>query len=447
MSEKEKIKVIIMGAAGRDFQNFNSHFRENPKYEVVAFTAQQIPGIGDREYPPELSGDLYPDGIKIYPEEKLPELIEKFDVDQCILAYSDLSYDYVGRKIAWVNSLGPDIRFMGPDLTMYESEKPVVAVCAVRTGCGKSQTSRRVNQIFLDMGLTPINIRHPMPYDPDLTTQIAQRYEKLEDMDKYRCTIEEREEYEPVINMGITLYAGVDYEKIIRQAEDEDPDVITWDGGNNDFPFYKSDLLIVLTDPHRPGHEISYYPGETNLQMADVVIINKVETANYDDVQTVRKNIREVNPEATIIEAASPIAVADPDKIKGKRVIVVEDGPTVTHGNMPYGAGYVAAQRFGAEIVDPRPFAVGSIKDTFEKYTHLENVLPAMGYGEEQMKELQKTIEKADVDAVVVGTPIDLARLIDIDKPNTRVKYDLQEIGKPDLKDILTEFVEEQGIE
>lgn len=440
-----KKKVIIMGAAGRDFHNFNVFFRNNEDYEVVAFTAEQIPGIGDRMYPPELSGPLYPKGIKIYPEEKLPELIKEYEVEQCILAYSDLPYEVVGHKIAWVNSLGPDMRLMGPDTTMIKSKKPVIAVCAVRTGCGKSQTSRRVNQILVDMGLKPVNIRHPMPYDPDLTTQIAQRYEKLEDMDKYRCTIEEREEYEPMINMGVILYAGVDYGKILEQAETE-ADVITWDGGNNDFPFYKPDLLIVIADPHRPGHEISYYPGETNLRMADVVVINKVDTADYEDVEEVRENIMFVNPSAMIIDAASPLTIEDISKIRGKRVIVVEDGPTVTHGGMPYGAGYIAARKAGAEIVDPRPFAVGSIKDTFEKYTHLEDVLPAMGYGKKQMEELQETIKRADVDAVVIGTPIDLNRVVKIDKPNTRIRYDLQEIGKPDLKDVLLDFVKKHNL-
>ena len=440
-----KKKVIIMGAAGRDFHNFNVYFRDNEDYEVVAFTAEQIPGIGDRMYPPELSGPLYPKGIQIYPEEKLPELIEKFDVEQCILAYSDLPYETVGHKIAWVNQLGPDIRLMGPKNTSIKSKKPVVAVCAVRTGCGKSQTSRRVNQILVDMGLKPVNIRHPMPYDPDLTSQIAQRYETLEDLDKYRCTIEEREEYEPMINMGVILYAGVDYGKIIEQAEAE-ADVITWDGGNNDFPFYNADLLITIVDPHRPGHEISYYPGETNLRMADVVVINKVATADYEDVEEVRENIMEVNPTATIIDAASPLGVEDIKSIRGKRVIVVEDGPTVTHGDMPYGAGFIAARKAGAIIVDPRPFAVGSIEDTFEKYYHLENVLPAMGYGKKQMDELQQTIAKSDVDAIVIGTPIDLKRVIKIDKPSVRVKYDLQEIGKPDLEDVLKEFVKKHNL-
>jgi len=440
-----KKKVIIMGAAGRDFQNFNVYFRNNEDYEVVAFTAEQIPGIGDRMYPPELSGPLYPKGIQIYPEEKLPELIEKFDIEQCILAYSDLPYETVGHKIAWVNQLGPDIRLMGPKNTSIKSKKPVVAVCAVRTGCGKSQTSRRVNQILVDMGLKPVNIRHPMPYDPDLTSQIAQRYATLEDLDKYRCTIEEREEYEPMINMGVILYAGVDYGKIIEQAEEE-ADVITWDGGNNDFAFYNPDLLITIVDPHRPGHEISYYPGETNLRMADVVVINKVATADYEDVEEVRENIMEVNPNAIIIDAASPLGVEDMESIRGKRVIVVEDGPTVTHGDMPYGAGFIAARKAGAIIVDPRPFAVGSIKDTFEKYYHLENVLPAMGYGKKQMDELQETINKSDVDAIVIGTPIDLKRVIKIDKPSVRVKYDLQEIGKPDLEDVLKEFVKKHKL-
>ncbi|MHA2360334.1 MAG: cyclic 2,3-diphosphoglycerate synthase, partial [Candidatus Thorarchaeota archaeon] len=396
MFNMSKKKVIIMGAAGRDFHNFNVFFRNNEDYDVVAFTAEQIPGIGDRMYPPELSGELYPKGIQIYPEEKLPELVEKFEVEQCILAYSDLPYDTVGHKIAWVNSLGPDIRLMGPDTTMLKSKKPVVAVCAVRTGCGKSQTSRRVNQILVDMGLKPVNIRHPMPYDPDLTTQIAQRYEVLEDLDRYKCTIEEREEYEPMIKMGVILYAGVDYGEILKQAEEE-ADVITWDGGNNDFPFYNPDLLIVIADPHRPGHEIEYYPGETNLRMADVVIINKVVTADYEDIEEVRENTMLLNPGATIIDAASPLTVEEIEKIKGKRVLVVEDGPTVTHGDMPYGAGYIAARKAGADIIDPRPFAVGSIKDTFEKYYHLEDVLPAMGYGKTQMEELQETINKADV--------------------------------------------------
>ncbi len=438
-------RVIIMGAAGRDFHNFNVYFRDNEEYEVVAFTAEQIPGIEDRIYPPELSGRLYPEGIKIYPEEKLPELVQKYQPEQCILAYSDLSHITVGHKIAWVNSLGPDMRLMGPTTTMLKSKKPVIAVCAIRTGCGKSQTSRRVNKILVDMGLKPVNVRHPMPYDPDLTTQIAQRFETLEDMDRYRCTIEEREEYEPMINMGVVVYAGVDYAKILEQAEQE-ADIITWDGGNNDFPFYKPDLLITVVDPHRAGHEVTYYPGETNLRMADVIIINKVETADYENIEKVRRNIEALNPDAVVIDAASPVRVEDISVIRGKRVLVIEDGPTVTHGEMRYGAGYIAARKAGATIVDPRPYAVGSIRDTFEKYRHLENVLPAMGYGAEQMKELEETINKADVDAVVVGTPIDLTRIIKINKPSTRVRYDLQEIGRPDLEDVVKEFVEKHGL-
>ena len=440
-----KKNIIIMGAAGRDFHNFNVFFRNNKDYEVVAFTAEQIPGIGDRIYPPELAGPLYPKGIKIHPEKDLPELIKEFDVEQCILAYSDLPHEVVGHKIAWVNSLGPDMRLMGPKNTMIKSKKPVIAVCAVRTGCGKSQTSRRVNEILVHMGLKPVNIRHPMPYDPDLTTQIAQRYEKLEDMDKYRCTIEEREEYEPMINMGVILYAGVDYGRILEQAEKE-ADVITWDGGNNDFPFYKPDLLIVITDPHRPGHEVSYYPGETNLRMADVVVINKEDTADYENIEKVRENIMKANPRATIVDAASPLTISDIEKIRGKRVIVIEDGPTVTHGGMRYGAGYIAARKAGAIVIDPRPFAVGSIKATFEKYSHLENVLPAMGYGKKQMTELQKTINESDAEAIVIGTPIDLNRVIKIDKPNVRVRYDLQEIGRPNLEDVLTEFVKKHKL-
>ncbi|RDE16744.1 MAG: GTPase [Candidatus Thorarchaeota archaeon] len=440
-----RTRVIIMGAAGRDFHNFNVFFRDNEQYEVVAFTAEQIPGIEDRIYPPELSGKLYPKGIKIYPEHKLPELIQKFDVHQCVLAYSDLPYETVGHKIAWVNSLGPDFRIMGPKTTMLKSNKPVIAVCAVRTGCGKSQTSRKINTLLVQMGFKPVNVRHPMPYDPDLTTQIAQRYATLADMDRYNCTIEEREEYEPMISAGVTLYAGVDYGKILDMAQKE-ADVITWDGGNNDFSFYKPDLLIVVTDPHRAGHEVTYYPGETNLRMADVVIINKIDTADYENVEKVRANIERVNPKAIVIDAASPLSVGDVSVIRGKRVIAIEDGPTVTHGGMPYGAAYIAARKCGATIVDPRPFAVGTIQATFEKYKHLREVLPAMGYGKAQMKELEETINKADVDAIVVGTPIDLTRLLKINKPSTRVRYDLQEIGKPDLLDVLTDFVKKHKL-
>ncbi len=440
----ERTKVIIMGAAGRDFHNFNVYFRNNEKYEVVAFTAAQIPGIEERVYPPELSGPLYPNGIKIYPEEKLPELIKKFKVEQVILAYSDLAHEDVMHKASIVNAAGADFRLMGTETTMLKSKKPVVAVCAVRTGCGKSQTSRRVNKILKDMGLKVVDVRHPMPYNPDLTKQIMQRFETVEDMDKQECTIEEREEYEPMINMGVIVYAGVDYQKILENAEKE-ADIITWDGGNNDFPFFKPDLLIVVVDPHRPGHEVAYYPGETNLRMADIVIINKEATADFENIEEVRENVMAVNPNAIIIDAASPLFVDDPDVIRGKRVLVIEDGPTVTHGGMPYGAGYMAAIKFGAaEVIDPRPYAVGSIIDTFEKYDHLSEVLPAMGYSPTQIKELEETINNSDAEAVIIGTPIDLSRLIKFKVPYTRVRYELEEIGQPKLDEILKKFVEEK---
>lgn len=440
----ERTKVIIMGAAGRDFHNFNVYFRNNEKYEVVAFTAAQIPGIEERIYPPELSGPLYPNGIKIYPEEKLPELIKKYNVEQVILAYSDLAHEDVMHKASIVNAAGADFRLMGTETTMLKSKKPVVAVCAVRTGCGKSQTSRRVNKILKDMGLKVVDVRHPMPYNPDLTKQIMQRFETVEDMDKEECTIEEREEYEPMINMGVIVYAGVDYQKILENAEKE-ADIITWDGGNNDFPFYKPDLLIVVVDPHRPGHEVSYYPGETNLRMADIVIINKEATADFENIEEVRENVMAVNPKAIIIDAASPLFVDNPDVIRDKRVLVIEDGPTVTHGGMPYGAGYMAAIKFGAaEVIDPRPYAVGSIIDTFEKYDHLSEVLPAMGYSPEQVKELEETINNSDAEAVIIGTPIDLSRLIKFKVPYTRVRYELEEIGQPKLDEILKKFVEEK---
>ncbi len=440
----ERTKVIIMGAAGRDFHNFNVYFRNNEKYEVVAFTAAQIPGIEERIYPPELSGPLYPNGIKIYPEEKLPELIKKYNVEQVILAYSDLAHEDVMHKASIVNAAGADFRLMGTETTMLKSKKPVVAVCAVRTGCGKSQTSRRVNKILKDMGLKVVDVRHPMPYNPDLTKQIMQRFETVEDMDKEECTIEEREEYEPMINMGVIVYAGVDYQKILENAEKE-ADIITWDGGNNDFPFFKPDLLIVVVDPHRPGHEVSYYPGETNLRMADIVIINKEATADFENIEEVRENVMAVNPKAIIIDAASPLFVDNPDVIRDKRVLVIEDGPTVTHGGMPYGAGYMAAIKFGAaEVIDPRPYAVGSIIDTFEKYDHLSEVLPAMGYSPEQVKELEETINNSDAEAVIIGTPIDLSRLIKFKVPYTRVRYELEEIGQPKLDEILKKFVEEK---
>jgi len=425
-----------MGAAGRDFHNFNTFYRDNEKYEVVAFTATQIPNIDGRKYPAELAGKLYPDGIKIYPESELPELIKKFEVDEVVFAYSDVPYDYVMHKSALVNSLGADFRLMGTKETQVKSTKPVVAICAVRTGCGKSQTTRRVAAILQEMGLKVAAIRHPMPYG-DLVKQRVQRFATYADLDKHECTIEEREEYEPHLDNGVIVYAGVDYEAILREAEKE-VDVVLWDGGNNDFAFYKPDLQITVADPLRPGHESAYYPGEVNVRVADVVVINKVDTANPEDVIKVRENIHNINPNAVIIEGASPIYVDDPEAIRGKRVLVVEDGPTLTHGGMKIGAGWVAARRFGAkEIVDPRPFAVGEILATYKKYPDTGKILPAMGYGEQQIRDLEKTIENADVDMVIIGTPIDLTRVMKINRPSQRVRYELEEIGKPDLEDIL----------
>ncbi|NHJ87198.1 MAG: GTPase [Asgard group archaeon] len=442
----ESTKVIILGAAGRDFHNFNTYFRDNENYEVVAFTATQIPDIEGRTYPKELAGKLYPKGIPIYDEKNLAEVIEKTKADVCVLSYSDLPYDYVMHLASKVMALGPNFWMMGKKKTSLKSTKPVISICAVRTGCGKSQTTRKIAVTLSKMGLKVVAIRHPMPYDPDLNSQACQRYGTLEDLDKYRCTIEEREEYEPLITNNIILYAGVDYEKILREAEKE-ADIIIWDGGNNDFPFYKSDLEIVVADPLRPGHEISYYPGEVNLRTADVIIINKMTTANRDDIATVRENIAQYNPKATVIDGASPLTVEGYEKIRGKRVLVVEDGPTLTHGGMKFGAGAVAAWKFGAkELIDPRPFAVGSIKDTFEKYNHLGIILPAMGYGKKQIDELEKTINAIDCDLVLVGTPINLARLINIKHESLRVKYDLEEIGHPDLMDVLKPFLKEKGL-
>jgi len=435
----ERIKVLIMGAAGRDFHNFNTYFRDNEHYEVVAFTATQIPDIDDRRYPAELAGSHYPDGIKIYPEEELLDLIEKFDVDEVIFSYSDLPYDYVMSRSAMVNAAGADFRLMGAKNTQIESTKPVIAVCAVRTGCGKSQTTRKVAKVLQDAGKKVVAIRHPMPYG-NLAEQKVQRYAELADLDKHKCTIEEREEYEPHIVSGTIIYSGVDYEAIVREAEKE-ADIILWDGGNNDLSFYKTDLLITVVDPHRPGDELYYYPGEANLRAADVVVINKIDSANADDVLMVRENIMEVNPDAEIIDGASPISVENYKEIKGKRVLVVEDGPTLTHGEMEYGAGVVAAEKFGAsELVDPRPFTVGTITDTFEKYRDIGTLLPAMGYGDQQIKDLEETINNTDCDLVIIGTPIDLRKLVKINKPALRVTYDLQEIGKPDLEDVLAKF-------
>ncbi len=439
-------RVIIMGAAGRDFHNFNVFFRDNEEYEVVAFTATQIPDIAGRKYPAELAGRLYPDGIPIEPEEKLPELIKKYNVDEVVLAYSDLPHQYVMERAAVVLAAGADFKLMGPKSTTIKSSKPVISVCAVRTGCGKSQTTRRVLDILRSRGMKVVSIRHPMPYG-DLVKQKVQRFATYEDLDKYECTIEEREEYEPHIDRGSVIYAGVDYGAILEEVEKEDPDVILWDGGNNDFSFYDSDLKIVVADPHRPGHEVSYYPGMVNLLSADVIVINKEETADPEGVETVRKNIEKWNPKAVVVDAASPIFVEDPGVIKGKRVLVVEDGPTLTHGEMAYGAGYIAAKKFGAsEVVDPRPYAVGSIVDTYRKYSHLSVILPAMGYGEKQIKELEETINRADADAVIIGTPIDLRRVTHLNKPAVRVKYELQEIGSPNLEEVIDEFLKEREL-
>jgi len=430
------IKTIIMGAAGRDFHNFNTFFRGNKEYEVVAFTATQIPDIEGRLYPPELAGDLYPKGIPIFAEEELPELIKKYNVDQVVFAYSDVPHEYVMHKASLVNAAGADFRLMGTKLTQLKSSKPVVSVCAVRTGSGKSQTTRRVSLILRELGYKVAAIRHPMPYG-NLVRQEVQRFADYDDLDEHECTIEEREEYEPHLDNGVIVYAGVDYEKILRQAEQE-VDIILWDGGNNDFPFYVSDFQIVVADPHRPGHESTYHPGETNARLADVFVINKVDTADPENVIAVRESLRKLNPNAIQIEAASPLFVEDPQAIRGKRVLVIEDGPTLTHGEMAYGAGYVAARRFGAaEIVDPRPFAVKSIAATYQKYPKTGPILPAMGYGAAQMKDLEETINRADVDMVIIGTPIDLKRIIKINKPSQRVRYELQEIGQPTLRDLL----------
>lgn len=430
-----------MGAAGRDFHNFNVFFRDNATYEVVAFTATQIPDIHGRKYPKELSGKLYPQGIPIYAEEELSTLIKKYDVDEVFFSYSDLPYDYVMEKSAIVNAAGADFTLLGPKSTMITSSKPVIAVCAVRTGCGKSQISRKIFEILQKKGLKVASIRHPMPYDPDLATQIVQRFASYDDLDKYNCTIEEREEYEPYIDMGGVIYAGVDYGKILKQAEQE-ADVIIWDGGNNDFSFYKPDVLITLTDPHRPGHELSFYPGSVNTIAADVIIINKVNTAKKEDIELVRKNVSSVNPTAQIIEGVSSVIAEDGGTIKGKKVLVIEDGPTVTHGDMAYGAGTVAAKDNDAgEIVDPRPFAVGSIVDTFKTYPHVSKVLPAMGYGKKQISELEKTINNTDAEVVLSGTPIDLNRVLQIDKPLIRVRYDVGEKTALKLESVVEVFV------
>jgi predicted GTPase len=428
--------ILIMGAAGRDFHNFNMYYRDNEDYNVVAFTATQIPNIEGRLYPKELAGSLYPQGIKIYDESEIVDLIKKLKVDEVIFSYSDVPFEYVMTKGSIVNAAGAAFSMLGTNGTMIKSTKPVVAVIAVRTGAGKSQTSRKVVQVLRDQGKKVVSVRHPMPYG-DLVKQKVQRFGSLDDLKKFDCTIEEIEEYEPHIAMGSIIYAGVDYEAILSEAEKE-ADVIIWDGGNNDIPFYKPNIVFTVVDPHRPGHEMKYYPGNTSLRLADVAIINKVVSANPENIRTVRHNINEVNPKAQIIEAASPIFVDNPEIIKGKRVLVVEDGPTLTHGEMEYGAGMVAAWDFGAkEIIDPRPYTVNTISATFKKYPKIGKLLPAMGYGDEQMKDLEDTINKTDCDSVIIGTPIDLGRILKINKPSTRVRYELQEIGNLTVEKVL----------
>ncbi len=438
-----KINVLIMGAAGRDFHNFNVVYRDNPLYNVAAFTATQIPNIEGRKYPASLAGKLYPKGIPIYPESELTSLIKKYNINQVVFSYSDVPFTYVMSKNAQVNAAGADFVILGAKDTMLRSSKPVISVVASRTGAGKSQTSRKVVDILQRLGQKTVSVRHPMPYG-DLAKQKVQRFAAISDLKKHECTIEEMEEYEPHISRGNVIYAGVDYEAILREAEKE-ADIVIWDGGNNDMSFYKSDLTITVVDPHRAGHEMNYYPGRTNIHLADVVVINKIDSANLEGINAVRENVLKLNPAAKIVEAASPISLENPNDIKlisGKKVLVVEDGPTLTHGEMKYGAGTIAAQKFdAAEVIDPRPYAVKSIKDTYDKYPGIGILLPAMGYGDKQMKDLEATINKIPCDAVIIGTPIDLRRVIKINKPAVRINYDLQEIGRPDLTQILTDFV------
>ncbi len=432
-----RIRVLILGAAGRDFHNFNTCFRDDPTYDVVAFTATQIPDIEDRKYPAALAGKLYPKGIPILAEAEMIQIIGEKRIDQVVFAYSDVRHEYVMHKASMTLAAGADFRLIGPAKTMLKSSVPVVSICAVRTGCGKSQTTRRVAEILRARGMRVVAVRHPMPYG-DLVKQRVQRFASLADLDRHNCTIEEMEEYEPHISRGSVVYAGVDYEAILRQAEKE-ADVVLWDGGNNDTPFYKADIEIVVVDPHRPGHELTYHPGETNFRRAHVIVINKIDTADSESIDRVRKNIRDVNPRAVVVDAASPISVESSEKIRGKRVLVVEDGPTLTHGEMQYGAGVVAASKFGAaELVDPRPYTVGTITETFQKYPKIGTLLPAMGYGEKQVKDLQTTINRTPCDVVLIATPIDLRRIVKIKKPALRVGYDLQEIGKPTLEDVLS---------
>ena len=440
-------KIIIIGAAGRDFHNFNTYYRDKTDCEVVAFTAAQIPDIAGRVYPKILAGGLYPEGIPIYPQDELETLIRKYEADECVFSYSDIKYDSVMSVGAIVNAAGAAFTLLGPKQTMLKSSKRVVAVGAVRTGCGKSQTSRKIIQLLNEKGLRVIAVRHPMPYG-DLGVQISQRFASLDDLKKHNCTIEEMEEYEPHIASGNVIYSGVDYAEILRQAENDPSgcDVILWDGGNNDFPFYKPDLMVTVVDPHRPGHELSYYPGEVTLRLADVAVINKIDSADFANIQAVRSNIARLNPKAVVIDAASTITAESPELIKGKRVLVIEDGPTLTHGEMKIGAGVVAANRFGAaEIVDPRAFAVGKLNDTYKTYPDIGTVLPAMGYGEQQINDLAATIDNTPCDCVIIATPIDLGRIIKMNKPNTRVTYALQEIGAPCLSDVIGDFISSKG--
>ncbi|MDY0097866.1 MAG: cyclic 2,3-diphosphoglycerate synthase [Bacteroidales bacterium] len=435
--------IIIIGAAGRDFHNFNTCYRDKNEYNVVAFTAAQIPDIDGRKYPAELAGSLYPEGISIYPESMLPDLIKKYYVNECIFSYSDVPYQKVMSVSAIVNTAGADFILKGPGETMLKSIKPLIAVGAIRTGCGKSQTSRRVIELLMARGLKVVAIRHPMPYG-DLNAQKVQRFATVHDLEKHKCTVEEMEEYEPHVVRGNVIYAGVDYEAILRNAE-KDPDgcdVIVWDGGNNDFPFYQPDLMITVTDPHRAGHELKYYPGEVTLRIADVVVINKIDSASPESIQIVRESIESVNPKAIVIDGASPIRVDDPSLIRGRKVLVVEDGPTLTHGEMKIGAGIVAARKYGAiKIVDPRPYLSGRLSETFKLYPEIGTLLPAMGYGEQQLRDLEKTINDTDCESVIIATPIDLKRIIKINKPATRVYYDLQEIGFPDLSTVIDGFM------
>ena len=444
-----KKNIIIIGAAGRDFHNFNTYYRNNENYNVVAFTAAQIPDIDDRKYPKELAGELYPEGIPIYPQDKLAQLIKELDVEECVFAYSDVKYDLVMGISAIVNSAGANFTLLGPKSTSLKSSKPVISVCAVRTGSGKSQTSRKIIEVLMENDLKVIAVRHPMPYG-DLVAQKVQRFATVEDLKKHNCTVEEMEEYEPHVERGNIIYAGVDYEEILGAVEN-DPDgcdVILWDGGNNDFSFYEADLSVTVVDPHRPGHELSYYPGEVCLRVADVAVVNKVDSASDENIKIVEDNIKAVNPNAKVIKANSKITVDNPELIKGKRILVVEDGPTLTHGEMKIGAGTVAAERFGAaELVDPRPYTVGKLKDTFKTYPDIGVLLPAMGYGEQQLKDLEETINNTDCDAVIIGTPIDLTRIININKPYTRVHYDLDEISSPNLNEILKDFIKEHKLE